>query len=110
MTDDSRLTAAIESSRLFAWLDRGVAWMWSTAATSQSGAKLASLAEWWRLLPMDLFRLGLGTLMVTAAAVHIVLMLALGQRESWLWPLIPAIAAAAGATLLLYSRSSRPAA
>ena len=103
MTDDARVTAAIDSSRIFRWLDRVVVWMWSTAATSQSGARIAALAAWWRALPMDLFRLGLGTLIVTAAAVHVVLMLALGQRESWLWPLIPAIAAAAGATLLLFS-------
>jgi len=105
MTDDARVTAAIESSRLFAWLDRIVAWMWSTAAASRSGAKIASLVTWWRLLPTELFRLGLGILILTAAAVHSVLMLTLGQRESWLWPLIPAIAAAAGATLLLFSRS-----
>jgi hypothetical protein len=105
MTDDERVKAAIESSRIVGWLDRVVAWVWTTAAASRSGAKIAAFVEWWRVLPQNLFRLGLGTLLVTAAAVHSVVMLTLGPRESWFWTLIPAIAAAAGATLIMSSRA-----
>jgi hypothetical protein len=105
MTDDERVKAAIESSRIVGWLDRVVAWVWTTAAASRSGAKIAAFVAWWHVLPQDLFRLGLGTLLVTAAAVHSVVMVALGPRESFWWMLIPAIVTAAGVVLLMFSRT-----
>lgn len=108
MTEHQRIVEAIESSRVFSVCDRLVVWASSVVGQSRAGAMIVSGVARVNALSADLVRFGLGIVFVVAAITHVLVMLLIGPRESWLWPLLPLGGAAIGILLLVFSAVPQP--
>ena len=108
MTDQQRVMAAIESSLIISVCDRLLARLWDAGRASRTASLTVSVMSIIKGLPPPVLQQAIGILLLTATAVHVLLMLMLGSRDSWLWPLLPSIAAATGAILLVSARQRQP--
>lgn len=98
--DDPRVVEVISASRavglgarVFAVTSRAIASSAVVAAASRG-------ADRWRLLGSSDQRLAAGVVLITAAAVHLALVMGRGDAPGWLWAILPGIAAAAGCLLV----------
>lgn len=101
--DDRAALTVVEQSRVFHWL-------WHATTPIVAAYESSLLASWFRSATLywhesrwsDRFR-ALGVAVATAAAVHLLLNLTLGDPHGWMWLLIPATAMAIASLLLIAS-------
>jgi hypothetical protein len=74
---------------------------------SRCGHAVAASVGQWQTLPAAGRRWTVGLALLTAAGVHVGLQLVQGAPPSWLWLIVPGIAAAHGLLQLLAARGPR---
>jgi hypothetical protein len=104
---DDQVVALLASSAFVRRADRAVQWatkviqISAIAATSRHAA-----AEWWSIAPSRR-RFSIGLTLAVAAFVNVVLTVATGSIPGWVWAVIPGLAAAVGAAMMLSGAAAR---
>lgn len=96
-----RVIAVLESSKVLGVVDRLFGLVWRAATGSAVVGTAARLAKGWLGLDVPLRRRAVGTMLVVAVAVHLVLTVITQTPPGWLWLMMPAIFAAMGLLLAL---------
>ncbi len=90
---------AFEQSALVRTMERGGRALTTAASKSRL---IAAAREWYTAAAMRL-----GHVLLAATITHIILMLVIARPVSWLWLILPSMAAAIGVILILASRPAR---
>jgi EamA domain-containing membrane protein RarD len=109
LTDHPWVANVVASGTVARGIARVIAAGRASLGSSRVVALLRPLAASWREADWAAQRRGLGVLLLTAVATHLVLVLASTTPRGWLWLILPGMASAVG-LLLLAAASRRPAA
>lgn len=101
---DRHVAAVIKSSVVFGLFDRALGLVWRAAAGSVVASAATQAAAAWTSVDRGSRRLALGTMLIVAVAAHVLWTLATQVPPGWLWLVVPGIAGAVGALLVLASR------
>jgi len=97
---DLSVASVIESSVVFGLFDRAIARLWRAASSSVAVSTATRAASVWNGLDPRLRRTTVGTMLIVAVAVHIVLTLLTQVPPGWIWLVLPGIFGAVGLLLV----------
>jgi hypothetical protein len=105
--DDEQVVALLASSALVRRADRAVQLTAKVIRSSAAADTLRRAAAAWSVGRSARRRFSIGLILVVASVVNVGLTTATGSVPGWLWMVIPGLAAAIGAVMMVFGAAAR---